>query len=87
VVPTGANSHRARASAVRWRMQPCDKGMPSSAIVCTGAPSSSGIEWKPMAALGPSANRTNHRMLPESSIPQACSEREKTEYVPGSRLS
>ena len=76
VVPSGANRHSARASAGRWRMQPCDCGVPSWPTVCTRWSSTRGMSWKPMAARCPRANRTNHFMLPESSMPQARSERE-----------
>ena len=38
LVPSGAKFHRAIASARRWRMQPCDCGVPSWARVCTGRP-------------------------------------------------
>ena len=48
-VPSGANSHRATASASFCRMQPCDSGVPSWATVCTGLPSSTGMSWKPIA--------------------------------------
>ena len=44
--------------------------------VCTGVPSATGMSWKPMAALSPWANRTKYFMVPESSMPQARSERE-----------
>ncbi len=50
VLPSGANSHSALASGVACRMQPWDCGVPSWAIVCTRSPSSTGIEWKPIAA-------------------------------------
>ena len=50
VVPIGAKRHSAIASGRRWRMQPCDCGVPSSATLCTGAPSSIGMSWKPIAA-------------------------------------
>ena len=76
VVPRGAKRHRAFASAVRCRMHPCESGVPSWARVCTLAPSSTGMSWKPIAAVLPCAKRTNHLIDPESSIPQACSERE-----------
>ena len=76
-VPMGANSHSATASLRSWRMQPCDCGVPSWAAVCTSSPSSIGMSWKPMATpLSPSVNRTKYCMVPESSIPVACSERE-----------
>ena len=52
-------------------------GVPSWAPVWTGVPPSTGMSWKPMAApVSPWVNRTNHFILPESSMPQACSERE-----------
>ena len=51
VVPSGAKSQSAIASARFWRMQPWDCGVPSSATVCTGLPSSTGMSWKPIAAL------------------------------------
>ena len=75
-VPSGAKAHSRLASARRCRMQPCESGVPSSATVCTGSPSSIGMSWKPMAALSPWANRTKYFIDPESSMPQACSERE-----------
>ncbi len=75
-VPSGANAQRARASDSFWRMQPWESGVPSWARVCTGVPPATGMSWKPMAALSPRVNRTNHFMVPESSMPQARSERE-----------
>jgi hypothetical protein len=34
------------------------------------------MSWKPIAAFSPWAKRTKYFMVPESSIPHACSERE-----------
>ena len=75
-MPNGAQSPRALWSATVRRMQPWDIGVPSWATVCSGTPSSTGMSWKPIAALSPRVNRTNHFMVPESSIPHARSERE-----------
>ncbi len=57
-------------------MQPCESGVPSWATVCTGSPSSTGMSWKPIAALSPSVKRTKYFIVPESLMPHACSERE-----------
>ena len=72
VLPTGAKSHSAFASGRHCRMQPCDCGVPRSALVWTRSPSLTGMSWKPIAALSPWANRTMYFIEPESSIPQAC---------------
>ncbi len=76
VVPRGAKSQRAMASVRFWRMQPWDCGVPRSSTDWTLRPSSTGMSWKPMAALSPWAKRTKYCMVPESSIPHACCERE-----------
>ena len=58
--------------AVRWRTQPCDSGVPSWAVVCTGAPSSTGMAWKPIAPpASPWVKRTKYSIVPEPSIPAA----------------
>jgi hypothetical protein len=58
-------------------MQPCDCGVPSSAVVCRGTPFCVGMVWKPMAApVGPLVNRTKYCITPESSTPTAHRERE-----------
>ena len=45
--------------------------------VCTSSPLSIGMSWKPMAApLVPSVKRTKYSIVPESSIPHACSDLE-----------
>ena len=62
-VPMPANAHIAWASAVLWRTQPWDSGVPSWASLCSGTPSLRGISWKPMLSpSGPWAKRTIQRM-------------------------
>jgi hypothetical protein len=36
------------------------------------------MSWKPIAAVSPCANRTMYRMVPDSSMPVACIDREYT---------
>ncbi len=71
-VPIGAKSHSAMASGRSCRMHPCDRGVPSWALVCSGWSWLVGIEWKPIAApVGPWVKRTKYCMTPESSTPTA----------------
>ncbi len=65
--PTGRGRRGATAGCSR-----ATAGVPSSSRVCTGAPSSTGMSWKPMAAFSPWVKRTMYLIVPESSTPTAC---------------